>query len=73
MRPEGLGKLKKLIRLLSLEPHDLPSCSIVLQPLHYRVRERITVNINYTSRYAGEIMLYCVVWSLYSDLISILN
>jgi hypothetical protein len=37
MRPEGLGKLKKKNHLTGSQTHDLPACSIVSQPLRYRV------------------------------------
>jgi hypothetical protein len=30
VRPEGLGKLKKLIHLIGAQTRDLPACSIVL-------------------------------------------
>jgi hypothetical protein len=36
VRPEGLGKLKK-IHLIGARSRDLPVCSIVPQPLRYRV------------------------------------
>jgi hypothetical protein len=37
MRPEGLSKLKKFIHLIGFRTCDLPACSIVLEPLRYRV------------------------------------
>jgi hypothetical protein len=37
MRTDILGKLKKLIYLIGSRSRDLPTCSIVLQPLRYRV------------------------------------
>jgi hypothetical protein len=36
VRLEGLGKLKKLIYFIGSRTRDLPACSIVPQPLHYR-------------------------------------
>jgi hypothetical protein len=36
MRPEGLGKLEK-IHLIGTRSRDLPVCSLVPQPLRYRV------------------------------------
>jgi hypothetical protein len=36
MRREGLGKLRK-IHLIGTPSRDLPACSIVPQPLRYRV------------------------------------
>jgi hypothetical protein len=37
---EGLGKLKKLNCLIGSRTHYLPSCSIVPQPLRYRLPHR---------------------------------
>jgi hypothetical protein len=37
VRSEGLGKLKTFIRLIGSRPLDLPACSIVPQPLRYRM------------------------------------
>jgi hypothetical protein len=37
MRPKGLGKLKKCIHLIGFRTHNLPACSIVPQPLRYRL------------------------------------
>jgi hypothetical protein len=37
VRPEGLGKLKKFVHLIGSRIRDLPACSLVLQPLCYRV------------------------------------
>jgi hypothetical protein len=37
MRPEGLGKLKEFIHLIGSRTRDLPACSIMPQPLRYRV------------------------------------
>jgi hypothetical protein len=37
VRPEGLGKLIKIIHLIGSRTRDLPACSIVPQPLRYRV------------------------------------
>jgi hypothetical protein len=37
VRLEGLGKLKKFIRLTWFRTHDLPACSIVPRALRYRV------------------------------------
>jgi hypothetical protein len=34
---EGLGKLKEFIHLIGSRTRDLPACSIVPQPLRYRV------------------------------------
>jgi hypothetical protein len=35
--PEGLGKLKKFVPVISSLTCDLPAFSIVPQPLHYRM------------------------------------
>jgi hypothetical protein len=32
---EGLGQLTEIIRLIGSGTHDLPTCSVVLQPLRY--------------------------------------
>jgi hypothetical protein len=40
-RQEGLGKLKKFTDLIEFQTHELLACSIVPQPLRYRV-PRIT-------------------------------
>jgi hypothetical protein len=37
VRPEGLGKSEKKIHLIGTRSRDLPVCSIVSQPLRYRV------------------------------------
>jgi hypothetical protein len=37
VRPEGLGKLKKSIDLMGSRTDSLPACSIVPQPLRYRM------------------------------------
>jgi hypothetical protein len=37
VRPEGLGKLKKIIHLIGSRTHDLSACILVLQPLSYRM------------------------------------
>jgi hypothetical protein len=37
MQPEGLGKLKKFIHLIGSRTRNLPTCSIVLQPLRYHM------------------------------------
>jgi hypothetical protein len=37
-RPEALGKLEK-IHLIGTRSHDLPACTIVPQPLRYRVKK----------------------------------
>jgi hypothetical protein len=37
VRLEGLGNLKKIIYLIGSRTSDLPACSIVPQPLLYRV------------------------------------
>jgi hypothetical protein len=42
---EELGKLHKLIYLIGFRTRDLPACSIVSQPLHYRVRTGAEENI----------------------------
>jgi hypothetical protein len=36
VRPEGLDKLEKCIRLIGVRNHDLPAYSIMPQPLRYR-------------------------------------
>jgi hypothetical protein len=37
VRPEGLGKLKKIIHLIGSQIRDLQTCSIVPQPIRYHV------------------------------------
>jgi hypothetical protein len=37
VRPEGLGKLKKSIHFIGFRAPTLPDCSIVRQPLRYRM------------------------------------
>jgi hypothetical protein len=37
VRPEGLGKFKKFFHLIGSRTRDLLACSIVSQPLHYRM------------------------------------
>jgi hypothetical protein len=37
VRSEGLGKLKTFIHLIGSRTLDLPACSVMLQPLRYRV------------------------------------
>jgi hypothetical protein len=37
VRPEGLGKLKRFINFIGSRTRDLPDCSVVPQPLRYRV------------------------------------
>jgi hypothetical protein len=37
VHPEGLGKLKKLIHRIGSRTRDLPACSVMPQPLYYRV------------------------------------
>jgi hypothetical protein len=37
VRQEGLGKLEKLIHLIGSQIRDYPACSLVPEPLRYRV------------------------------------
>jgi hypothetical protein len=47
VRPEGLGTLIKTIRLIESRTLDLPACSLVPQPLRYRVPPLIlTLKLN---------------------------
>jgi hypothetical protein len=45
VRPEGLGKLKKLTELIGSRTRDLPACIIVPQPLRYGVPPRTLVQL----------------------------
>jgi hypothetical protein len=40
VRPQGLGKLRNFIHLIGSRTSDLPACSLVPQPLRYRVFRR---------------------------------
>jgi hypothetical protein len=44
VRPEGLGKLIKIINLIGSRTHDLPACSIMPHPLSYRITLPVTDN-----------------------------
>jgi hypothetical protein len=52
VRPEGLGKSEKL-HLIGKRSRDLPACSIVPQPLRYRVPPRKL-----------KVVLFLVSWSV---------
>jgi hypothetical protein len=45
VRPEEFGKLKKLIHLIGSRTRDFPACSIVPQPLRYRVPKFIPAHV----------------------------
>jgi hypothetical protein len=55
VRLGGLGKLKNLIHLIGSQTHDLPACTIELQPLYYHMpqpktlkyRKDIKIGVNY--------------------------
>jgi hypothetical protein len=46
VRPEGLGKLKKLFYLMGSRTRYLPACTIVPQPLRYSVPHITTTTNN---------------------------
>jgi hypothetical protein len=53
MRPEGLGKLIKVIHLIGSRTRDVPVCNIAPQPLRYRVLHILVillVNLNNVNR-----------------------
>jgi hypothetical protein len=45
VRPEGLDELKKCIHLIGSRARVLPACSIVLQPIRYRVTPTPATNV----------------------------
>jgi hypothetical protein len=46
LRLEGLGKLKKCNELIGSGTRDLPACSVVPQPLSYRMLRNDTIKLH---------------------------
>jgi hypothetical protein len=63
MLPKGLGKLKTFIHLIRSRTRDLPACSVLPQPLRYRVeKETQFIYINIVALWKfSEI----IIWSWY--------
>jgi hypothetical protein len=67
-RPEGTGKLEKKIHLIGTRSSDLPACSIVPQPLRYRVPPFIwdpfVILALSVQNFIHKNVLNCLPWSL---------